>query len=145
MSNEKVISAGEAIDSMKTVAYALPSWASYDREVGGAAKTVFDYLKQQEKKEKEIVVNYYDTEISEELDLNIKKFSLGIIKTLDSILQNYRDMCSTDEEFSRRMSKLQFNSNATQYYFDSEPVFYTKTEILDYKFVFTFYQGHYRS
>lgn len=80
-----------------------------------------------------------------EFTLIMDKVSSGTVKSLESVLRQFRAICHSDEEFSRRASvERHQNPNIDQYYFDCEPVFYTKLEITNNTVLYSFNQGRYQ-
>lgn len=67
------------------------------------------------------------------------------IKSTEYILQQFRSVCKSDEEFSKRMTTYRYENqpvNITQYYFDGLPVLFSKVEINKNKIIVTFHQGY---
>lgn len=79
-----------------------------------------------------------------ELSQIIAVASTETIKATEKILQQFRTICQSDEEFSKRMSTYCSDDqprNITQFYFDDAPVFFSKFELKDNKINITFHQG----
>jgi hypothetical protein len=79
------------------------------------------------------------------LDIVVNVLSIRI---LDSILQEYRKCCDSNEEFSLRMREFrEFNQprEINQYYFDQNPVFYSKHWLEKNTFNFKIFNGYWRN
>lgn len=79
----------------------------------------------------------------EELKTILDKFAIEMTGSLQELLQKFRDICFSDEEFSQRMYIVCRDGmlNIRQYYFDGTPVFYTISEFSENKLRFTVYPG----
>lgn len=78
-----------------------------------------------------------------EMEVILDKFAVETAKSLQELLQIFRDACQSDEDFSQRMwiERQPENPQIEQYFFDAVPVFYTIFEIKERKMQFKFIQG----
>ena len=73
---------------------------------------------------------------------SVDKITRETTKRLESLFQEYRNLCVNDEDFSRRTLAITDNdSGITQYCFDGEYIFYTKYEYDLYTISIKFYSG----
>jgi hypothetical protein len=72
-----------------------------------------------------------ENEISIELKKVLDELAFKSSRSLTSILQQFRDICTSDEDYSRRMwcEQRMGVPHKVQYIFDGKPVFYTTFEI----------------
>jgi len=81
-----------------------------------------------------------------EFSLIVEKLSTETAKRTENILQQLRDMCQSDEEFSKRCCiryTENYPKNITQYYFDNKPILFTMLTVEDYTIRVTFHYGAY--
>jgi hypothetical protein len=81
-----------------------------------------------------------------ELSLIVEKLSKETAKSTEKLLQQLRDMCQSDEEFSKRCCIRYAENqpkNITQYYFDNKPIFFSMFTTENYTIRVTFHYGAY--
>ena len=78
-----------------------------------------------------------------EMEVILDKFAIEMAGSLKELLQKFRDICYSGEEFSQRMYIVSQDGmpNLRQYYFDGIAVFYTISEFSEDKLQFTVYPG----
>ena len=78
-----------------------------------------------------------------EIKLILDKLAFESAKSLESLLQQLRDMCDSDEDFKRRTwcEQREGKPHMKQYLFDGIPVFYTEFQIKENNISFLFHQG----
>jgi hypothetical protein len=69
-----------------------------------------------------------------------EKLARETAKRIENILQEYRNLCATDEDFSKRTLAVK-DDNTTQYCFDGQFIFYTKFESDLHTISTKFYSG----
>jgi hypothetical protein len=81
-----------------------------------------------------------------EFSLIVEKLSTETAIRTEKILQQLRDMCQSDEEFSQRCC-IRYTENQpkniTQYYFDNNPIFFSMFTTENYTIRVTFHYGSY--
>jgi len=86
--------------------------------------------------------------MSSEIKFIIEKFSMESVRAIEEILKNYRAVCQSDVDFTKRMRVMQDigqPQNITQYWFDSSPAFYSIFNIDGYKVSMKFKPGYWKS
>ena len=79
----------------------------------------------------------------DEIKFVLDRLAVDSAKNLESLLQELRDMCTSDEDFKRRTfcEQREGKPYQRQYLFDGMPVFYTELRVKDNHISFQFHQG----
>lgn len=79
----------------------------------------------------------------DEVKIILDRLALESAISLEGLLQRFRDICGSEDEFKRRTwcEQREGMPNFTQYLFDGNPVFYTEFQIKDNCISYLFHHG----